>query len=94
MWMWDAVNGGFQPQPRHHNIIQAWPYPISSKIQPHLHTYYGYKGVPICPSTAYIQYGCGMQSMEVCSINHNTTTSYLRLGHITVSFPKIHPHMH
>ncbi len=42
----------------------------------------------------YIQYGCGMQSMEVCSINHNTTTSYLRLVHTTVTFPKIHPHLH
>jgi hypothetical protein len=28
----------------------------------------------------YIQYGCGMQSMGVFSLNHDTTTSF-RLGH-------------
>ena len=28
----------------------------------------------------YIQYGCGMQSLGVCSLNHDTATSY-RLGH-------------
>jgi hypothetical protein len=52
--MWDAVNGGLQPQPRHHNIymIQARPYPISPKIHPYLNTYYGYNDAPICPSTA------------------------------------------
>ncbi len=52
--MWDAFNGGWQPQPWHRNIIQvqAWPYPVFPKIYPHLHMYYVYKGVPICPSTA------------------------------------------
>ena len=37
IWMWDAINGGLKPQPWHPNIIQAWPYPISPKIHPHLH---------------------------------------------------------
>ena len=37
----------------------------------------------------YIQYGCGMQSMGVCSLNHITTTSY-RLGH-TSFFLKLTP---
>ncbi len=32
----------------------------------------------------YIQYGCGMQSMGVCSLNHETATSY-RLGHTPFS---------
>jgi hypothetical protein len=150
--MWDAVNGGLQPQPWYRNIIQAWPYPIFHKIHPHLHTAYviRLKCVPICPwsstsqgaqtlcisnmdvgcsqwglaastmtpqhhtgsdiqhfplkftptctcNTAirmhpyanpqhlkvlkhfvfvYIQYGCGMQSMGACSLNHYTATSY------------------
>jgi hypothetical protein len=31
IWMWDAVNGGLQPQPWHRNIIiQAQPYPHCS----------------------------------------------------------------
>jgi len=30
--MWDAVNGGLQPQSWHHNIIQARPHPIFPKI--------------------------------------------------------------
>jgi hypothetical protein len=39
----------------------------------------------------YIQYGCGIQSMGVCSLNHDTTTSY-RLSH-TPFFLKL-PHLH
>ena len=52
----------------------------------------------------YIQYGCGMQSMGVCSLNHDTTTSY-RLGHTPFSLKctntctcntaiRIHPYAH
>jgi hypothetical protein len=52
IWMLDTVNGGLQPQPWHHNIITAQPFSIFSNIHPHLHSYNGYKGVPICPSTA------------------------------------------
>ena len=96
--MQDAVNGGLQPQPWHHNIIQAGPYPIFPKIHPDLHMYYGYKNAPICPSTAYqgskqfeyIQYGIGMHSMGVFSLNHDTKTSY-RLGHTPVCFLKFTP---
>jgi hypothetical protein len=70
--------------PQHHNHTGR-PYPISPKIHPHLNTYYGYNDAPICPSTAsqgelklfvYIQYGCGMQSMRVFSLNHDTATSH------------------
>ena len=32
--MWDTVNGGLQPQPWHHNIIQAQSYTIFPKITP------------------------------------------------------------
>ena len=38
---------------------------------------------------AYIQYGCGVQSLRVCSLNHDTSTSY-RLGH-TPFFLKFTP---
>ncbi len=41
---------------------------------------------------AYIQYGCGMPSMGVCSLNHDTTTSY-RLSH-TPFFLKLPPPAH
>jgi hypothetical protein len=37
-----------------------------------------------CSNTLYIQYGCGMQSMGACSLNHDTATSY-RLGHTPYS---------
>jgi len=92
IWMWDAVNGGFQPQPWHHNIIQAPPYPISPKTHPHLHTYYSIRMHPYAHSQylkvlkhfLYIQYGCGMQSIGVCSLYHDTATSY-RLGHTPFS---------
>ncbi len=33
----------------------------------------------------YIQYGCGIQSMGVCSLNHDTASSY-RLGHTPLSY--------
>ena len=52
--MWDAVAviEGSQPQPQHHNIILARPYPFSPKTHPRLHMYYGYNDALICPSTA------------------------------------------
>ncbi len=40
IWMWDTINGGWQPQPWHHNIIHAPPYSFYSKIHTHLHMYY------------------------------------------------------
>jgi len=40
----------------------------------------------------HIQYGCGMQSMGICSLNNDTATSY-RLAH--TPFPlKFKPHLH
>jgi hypothetical protein len=39
IWMWDAVSGGLQPQPWHHNIISASPYPNFPKFCPHLQRY-------------------------------------------------------
>jgi len=92
IWIWDAVNGGSQPQPWHRNIIQARPYPIFPKTHLHLHTYYSIRMHPyahlqhlkVLRHFVYIQYGCGMQSMGVWSLNHDTTTSY-RLGHTPFS---------
>ena len=88
IWMWDAVNGGLKPQQWHHNIIQARPYPILPKFHPHLQTYYSIRMHPyahpqhlkVLKHFVYIQYGCGMQSMGVWSLNNDTATSY-RLGH-------------
>ena len=97
IWMWDTVNGGLQPQPWHHNIIQAQPYSIFPKIHPHLHMYYGIRVHPyahpqhlkVLKHFVYIQYGCGIQSMGVGSLSHDTTTSY-RLSH-TPFFLKFTP---
>jgi len=82
IWMWDAVNGCSEPQPWHRNIIQARPYPIFPKTHPHLHSYYSIRMHPYAHPQhlkvqrhfVYIQYGCGMQSMGVWSLNHDTAT--------------------
>ena len=66
--------------------------PFSPKTHPHLNTYYSIRVYPyahlqhlmVLKHFGYIQYGCGMQSMGVCSLNHDTTTSY-RLGHTPFS---------
>ncbi len=83
IWMWDAVSGGLQPQPWHHNVIWALPYPNFSKFCPHLHRYNSVRVHPythpqhmkVLKHFLYIQYGCGMQSVVVYSLNHDTTTS-------------------
>jgi hypothetical protein len=67
--------------PQHHTGSAIPHFPDTP---PHLNTYYGYNDAPICPSTAsqgakhfvYIQYGCGIESMRVFSLNHDTATSY------------------
>jgi len=60
--------------------------------------YYGIKVYPyahpqhlkVLKHFAYIHYGCGMQSMGVCSLIHDTTIQ----AQPYPSFPKIHPHLH
>ena len=93
IWIWDAVNGGLQPQLWSYNIMQARPYPISSKNHPHtctcnmarrMHPYDRPQHLKVLKHFVYIHYGCGMQSMGVCCFNHDTTTSY-RLSHIPFS---------
>jgi hypothetical protein len=48
----------------------------SVRVHPYAHPQH----LKVLKHFLYIQYGCGMQSMGVCSLNHDTTTSY-RLGH-------------
>jgi hypothetical protein len=67
--------------------------PFSQKFHPHLHMYYSIRMNPyayahpqhlrVLKHFVYIQYGCGMHLMGVCSFNHDTTSS-LGLGHTTV----------
>ncbi len=82
--MWDAVSHGLQPQPWHHNVIWAPPYHNTSTFYPHLHRYNSVRMHPyahpqhmkLLKHVIYIQYGCGMQSAVVYSLNHNTTMSF------------------
>ena len=36
VWMWDAIYGALEPQPRPYNITRTQPYPNFPKIHPHL----------------------------------------------------------
>jgi hypothetical protein len=45
-----------------------------------MHPYAHPQHLKVLKLFVYIQYGCGMQSMGVFSLYHDTTTSY-RLGH-------------
>jgi len=76
-----------QPQPWHRNIIQArraQPYHISPKFTPTwtritaimMHPYAHPQHLKVLRLFVYIRYGCGMQSMGVFSVNHDTATSY------------------
>jgi hypothetical protein len=66
--------------------------PIFRKIHPHpyrrnsvrVHPYAHPQHLKVLKHFVYFQYGCGMQSMGVCSLNHDLTTSY-RLGHTPFS---------
>jgi hypothetical protein len=51
-----------------------------------MHPYAHPQHLKVLKHFVYIQYGCGMQSMEAVGLNHDTTTSYrYRLGHIPFS---------
>jgi hypothetical protein len=96
MWIQGAVNGGLQPQPWHRNIIWAPLYPFCQKFGPHLHRYNSVRVHPyahpqhmkVLKHFAYFQHGCGMQSMVVDSLNHDTTA---HLGSTLPKFSKIWP---
>ena len=55
---------------------------ISIRVYPYAHPHPQH--LKVLKHFVYIQYGCGMQSMGVCSLNHDTATSY-RLGHTPFS---------
>ena len=82
--MWDEVSGGLQPQPWHHNDIWVSPYPNFPKFGPHLHRYNSETVHPYAHSQhmkvlkhfMHIEYGCGMKSVVVYSLNHDTRTSF------------------
>ena len=84
IWMWDGVSGGLQPQPWHHIIIWAPPYPNFPKFGHHFHRYNSVRVHPyahpqhmkVLKHLTYIQYGWGMQSGVANSLNHDTTTSF------------------
>jgi hypothetical protein len=95
--MWDAFSGGVQPQPWHHIVIGALPYPNFATFGPHLHKYNSVRVHPcahprqhtmkVLRHFIYIQYGCMMQSAGVYSLNHDITTSFgLRLTPIFQNF--------
>jgi len=83
IWMWDAVNRGLQPQQWSSTSYRLGHAPFSLKFTP---TWTMYSGIRVFPYAhlqrlkvlkhfVFIQYGCGMQSMGVFSLNHDTTTS-------------------
>ncbi len=89
--MWDAVSSGRQLL-WHHNIIWAPPNPNFPKLCHHRHRYNSVRMHPyahpqymmVLKHFIYIQYGCGMQSAVVYSLNHDTTMSFgLRLTPIS-----------
>ncbi len=71
------------------NFSKIYPYlqrHISVRLHPHVHPQH----IKVLKHILYIWNGCGMQSMGLCNLNHDFTTS-LRLSH-TPNFPKIYPH--
>jgi hypothetical protein len=63
--------------------IRALPYPNFSKLDPHLHMYNSVRvhsyvhpqHMKVLNHFIYIQYGCGVQSVVVYSLNHDTIPS-------------------
>ena len=77
--------------------IWALPYPNFPNFGPHLHMYDHVRVHPyahpqhmkVLNHFIYIQYGCGMQSGMVYSLNHDTITSYGL--HLTPIFQNLAP---
>ena len=62
--------------PTCHNVLQI-------RMHPYAHPQHLKLSLKVLKHFVYIQYGCGVQSMGVCSLNHDTTSSY-RLRHTPV----------
>jgi hypothetical protein len=85
--------------PQHHTGLAIPRFP---KLYPHLHMCYSIRMHPyahpqhskVLKQFVYIQYGCGIQSMGVGSLNHDTTTSYRLSTQQYPIFSKLHPHLH
>jgi hypothetical protein len=80
-WLGDAVSGA---------IFSKNPQLTFRGISVRVHPPYAHpQHLKVIRHFVYIQYRCGMQSMGVCSLNHDLKTSY-RLGH-TPFFLKLTP---
>ncbi len=79
--MWGAVSSGLQPHPWHPTVIWASPFPNFPKLAPHLHRYnrvrvhsYAHpQHMKAIEHFVNFQYGGGMQSVVVYSLNRDTT---------------------
>ncbi len=79
------------------SVLWALPYPNFPKFGPHLHRYnsvrvhpYAHpKHMKVLKYFLYIQYGCGMQSVVVYSLNHDITMSFGL--HLTLIFKHLAP---
>jgi hypothetical protein len=79
----------------HHDTATSYrlghtPFPLKSpptctcNTAIRMHPYAHPQHLKVLKHFGYIQYGCGMQSIGVFSLNHDTTTSY-RHGHTPLS---------
>jgi len=76
--MWDAVNTSYRLG--HTPFSFKQPTTCTCNMAIRIHPYAHPQHLKVLKLFVYIQYGCGMQSMGVFSLNNDTTTSY-RLGH-------------
>ncbi len=96
IWMWDKVSGGLQPQPWHHNVIWAPPYPNTPKFCPHLLRYNSVRVHPYAHPqhkkllehlyTSNTDVGCSPQWFTA-----STMTLQCHLGSTLPQFSKIWP---
>ncbi len=58
----------------------------SVRVHPYAHSQH----IKVLKHCVCIQYGCGMHSMRVCSLNHDITCNIIRAQRYP-NFPKINP---
>ena len=93
LWRWDTVGRDLQPQLGHQNITFTWMGSVIHIIlgfgltyhsfynNVRVHSYAHPKHMMVLKHFAYIQYGDGMQSAGIHSLNNDTTTSHAGLSH-------------